>query len=295
MNRHEILLIEDSPDAREALALVLENYGYAVRSAGNGMEGLEQATLHPPDLVITDLAMPELSGLDLLQELRKLPSLVDVPVIVLSAYHAVGDRIAGFDQGADDFLAKPVNLDELLARVRRQLLRSERQREFARQSMVDDLTGVLNRRGLSNFFARESERVRADGATVAVMMVDLNDFKCVNDVWGHAAGDTALCAVARCLQDSLRAADRIGRMGGDEFAVVLPDTRINDCVSLAQRVRRISPIVFDLSPGTSLRVGLSLGISGAEVGDTFDMVLLRADAAMYEDKRNQKRASASLS
>jgi diguanylate cyclase (GGDEF)-like protein len=84
-------------------------------------------------------------------------------------------------------------------------------------------------------------------------------------------------------------------MGGDEFAVVLPDTRSNDCVSLAQRVRRISPIVLDLSPGTSLRVGLSLGIAGAEVGEAFEAVLLRADAAMYEDKRNQKRASDSLS
>ncbi|MEO8180711.1 MAG: diguanylate cyclase [Deltaproteobacteria bacterium] len=294
MSRRNILLVEDNADAREALALLLENHGYTVRSAANGAEALQEAHREPPDLVITDIEMPVLSGFDVVAQFRSLPELAGIPVIVVSGHNDVQDRIAGFDLGADDFLPKPVHVDELLARVRRHLLRSDRAQEFERRSMVDALTGVLNRRGLENFFAREFERARLEGATVAVMLVDLNDFKLVNDVWGHAAGDTALCAVARCLQDALRANDRIGRMGGDEFAIVLPEIRSDDCLALVQRVRQISPMVIDLIPAGSVRVGLSLGIASAEPGESFELVLARADAAMYEDKRRQKRASDSL-
>jgi diguanylate cyclase (GGDEF)-like protein len=295
VNRRNILLIEDNLDAREALAMLLEHHGYSVRSVENGAVALEEARRQAPDLVITDLAMPELTGFDVLEQFRKLPELSRVPMIVVSGRRDIKDRIAGFELGADDFLPKPVHVDELLARVRRHLIRSDRESELTRQSMVDALTGVLNRRGLENFFSREVERARPDGATVAIMLVDLNDFKSVNDVWGHAAGDTALCAVTRALQDALRANDRIGRLGGDEFAIVLSAIRCNDCVGLAQRVRQISPILIELPPSAVLRVGLSLGLASAEPGETFESVLARADTAMYEDKRRQKMASASLS
>lgn len=294
LNRRDILLIEDNPDTRDALAALLEHHGYAVRCAEHGAAALEEATRTPPDLVITDVHMPVMSGLEVLKHFRSLPALADIPVIVVSAHHDIGARVEGLDLGADDFLAKPVDVDELLARVRRQLLRSDRQREVSRESMVDSLTGVLNRKGLTNLFSREIARAQPPGSTVAVMLVDLNDFKSVNDGWGHAAGDTALCAVACALQDALRAHDRVGRMGGDEFAVVLPDTHIDSCPDLVQRIRQISPIVIELIPGDGLRVGLSLGMACAEPGNTFAEVLARADAAMYEDKRRQKRASESL-
>lgn len=294
MNRHSVLLIEDNEDAREALALLLEHHGYFVRSAENGADALELCSRETPDLVITDLEMPILNGFDVLKTMRTIPVLTDVPVIVLSAHDDTDDRVAGLDLGADDFLAKPVHLDELLARMRRHLARSDRQREMARQSMVDALTGVLNRRGIENFFARELARSRPTGSSVAVILIDLNDFKAINDRWGHGVGDTALCAVSRGLQDALRANDRIGRMGGDEFAVVLPEVRADDCPQLAQRVRHISPIVIELAPGESIRVSLSLGLAVATDAETFAEVLVRADAAMYEDKRRQKRATQSL-
>jgi diguanylate cyclase (GGDEF)-like protein len=295
VNRQDILLIEDNADAREALAMLLEHHGYAVRSTQNGEEALQEATRQPPDLVITDLAMPGLSGFDVLEQFRTLPTLADIPVIVVSGHDDIEARVAGLDLGADDFLAKPVHLDELLARVRRHLLRSDRQREFARQSMVDELTGVLNRRGLANLYARELERTRSPGTTVAVMLIDLNDFKSINDMWGHAAGDSALCSVTRGLQDALRANDRVGRIGGDEFAIVLPDIRSDDCLALVQRVRQISPIVVELAADAQLRIGLSLGMAYALPGDTFEAVLARADRAMYDDKRRQKLASDVLS
>jgi diguanylate cyclase (GGDEF)-like protein len=292
VNRRDILLIEDNADSREALGLLLENHGYSVRSAENGAQALAEANRQPPELVITDIAMPVLSGLDVLEQFRKTPALSAIPVIILSGHHEVNDRVTGLDLGADDFLAKPVDVNELLARVRRHLLRSDRERELARQSMVDALTGVLNRRGLGNFFSRELERARSRGATVGVVLVDLNDFKRINDDWGHAAGDTVLCSVARALQDALRSNDRVGRMGGDEFAVVLPDICAADCRDLVQRVRRISPL--DVIADAGLRIGLSVGIASAELDDTFDVVVARADVAMYEDKRRQQHAAARL-
>jgi len=293
--RREILLIEDNADSRDALAWLLEHHGYAVRTADNGATALDEAKRKPPDLVITDLAMPVLSGLDLLQQFRELPLLADIPVIVVSGHDDVDKRVAGLDLGADDFLAKPVNSDELLARVRRQLARADRQQEVARQSMIDSLTNVLNRRGLGNFFSRELERSRVEDRAIAG-----NGFKRINDTWGHGAGDTALCEVARALQEALRTTDRIGRMGGDEFAIVLPDVRSEDCIALMQRVRQISPVVIELtSNGATLSgpmsVGLSIGLSIAEPADTFDAVVERADAAMYEDKHRQNAANKTLS
>ncbi len=299
--RRDILLIEDSVDSRDALAWLLEHHGYEVRTAENGAMALDEAKRKPPDLVITDLAMPVLSGLDLLQQLRELPLLADIPVIIVSGHDDVDKRVAGLDLGADDFLAKPVNTDELLARVRRQLARADRQQEVARQSMIDSLTNVLNRRGLGNFFSRELERSHLEGRAIAVMIIDLNGFKRINDTWGHGAGDTALREVARALQDALRTTDRIGRMGGDEFAIVLPDVRSDDCIALTQRVRQISPVVIGLTStnGATLSgpisVGLSIGLSIAEPGDTFDAVVERADTAMYEDKHRQKAANETLS
>ena len=294
MTRQEILLIEDDPDARAALTLLLEHHGYKVRSAASGTRGLEEASRQTPDLVITDLSMPGLNGLELLARFRTIPALADVPVMVLSAQRDIGNRVAGFDLGADDFLTKPVQVEDLLARVRRLLVRSNRQNEVVRLSMVDELTGVLNRRGISNLFSRELERAQASDLTVAVMLVDLNDFKRINDEWGHAAGDTMLCAVTRGLQDALRATDRVGRMGGDEFAIVLPHVHRNDYDELAQRVRQISPVTLTLAPETTLRVGLSLGGACAEPQESFEAVLARADAAMYTDKQRQKKASDSL-
>ena len=164
--------------------------------------------------------------------------------------------------------------------------------------MIDSLTNVLNRRGLANFFSREYERSREEGRAIAVVVIDLNGFKRINDTWGHIAGDTALCEVSRCLQDALRTTDRIGRMGGDEFAIVLPDIRSDDCTALTQRIRQISPVVIELRGGNghgdggTVRVGLSMGF--AVTGDSFETVVERADAAMYEDKRRQSSANETL-
>jgi diguanylate cyclase (GGDEF)-like protein len=292
--RQEILLIEDDADTRAALTLLLEHHGFAVRTADSGSTGLEAARLRTPDLVITDLSMPGLNGLEMLTQLRRVPAFADVPVMVLSAQRDMGNRVAGFELGADDFLTKPVQVDDLLARIRRLLVRSTRQNEVARLSMVDELTGVLNRRGIGNLFSRELKRIQAPDLTVGVMMIDLNDFKRINDLWGHAAGDKMLCAVTRSLQDALRASDRVGRLGGDEFVIVLPHVRRDGYDELAQRVRRVSPVEVTLSSETMLHVGLSLGIAGAEPNETFDAVLARADVAMYEDKQMQKVANASL-
>jgi diguanylate cyclase (GGDEF)-like protein len=292
--QHDILLVEDDEDARVALTLLLEHHGYSVRGATNGHLGLAEAARKAPDLVITDLSMPGLTGLEMLAQFRKLPALADVPIMVVSGQRDVNNRVAGFDLGADDFLSKPVQVDDLLARIRRLLVRSERVHEVARLSMVDELTGVLNRRGIGNFFARELERTASVDSAVAVMLVDLNDFKRINDVWGHAAGDTMLCAVTRRLQDALRATDRVGRLGGDEFVAVLAQVDHAGCEELAKRVRQISPVLLELAPETILQVGLSIGIAAAQPNELLEDLLARADAAMYLDKQRQKQANDSL-
>jgi diguanylate cyclase (GGDEF)-like protein len=272
-----ILIVEDDDDSREALAELLEGHGYDVETARDGVEAVEVAEKTPPTLVISDVNMPRRDGFALVGVLRDRAACASVPIILLSALSERERRVAGLDLGADDYLGKPVDADELLARVRVHLRHAHRQQELEQSSLLDPLTGVLNRRGLMAALHREHERVLRGRGSMSVMLIDVDDFKALNDTQGHAAGDQALRDIARAITEAVRAIDHVGRLGGDEFLVVVPDTDHAAGAALAERIAHLP-----------VEVGLSVGHATLRPGETAEQLLARADAEMYERKRRRK-------
>jgi two-component system cell cycle response regulator len=290
--RPRILIIEDERLARESLRELLTESGYDVTSAADGPSALRVLDAVNPDLIITDLAMPDMSGFEVIEAIRLQVARSEVPVIIVSAHDETQLRVRGFESGADDFVAKPIDFDELLARVRRQLQRARQRRVLKRQSAADELTGVLNRRGILELLARELERVSSEHG-LGVLMLDLDGFKAVNDTHGHLVGDVVLCAVARELERIVRASDRVSRLGGDEFLVVMPDVSDAAVWALVDRIRARNPFTIPVSSALSLQVRLSLGPARARPGDTVSSLIERADQAMYADKQSATRGEPS--
>ncbi len=279
-----ILLVDDSGPARAALQERLAREGYEVATAADGQGALAALESALPDLIITDLELRTLDGYEFIRELRRRSSIRELPVILVSAHHDTSHTVEGFAAGADDFVSKPLDLEELACRVERHLYRSACQKEAVLQSVSDDLTGMLNRRGLANFYARAQNAAPRQGASIAVMLADVDKFKAINDRFGHVVGDLALCAVGRALQNAVRTSDRVGRLGGDEFLLVLPGATAQVALELEHRVEARMPIELRLTASEVLSITVSLGSSHASPSEPLEEVVARADQAMYLHK-----------
>jgi diguanylate cyclase (GGDEF)-like protein len=276
-DRAVILIVEDESASLDGLAELLEDEGYATLKAHNGLEGLAIFAHERVDLILSDVRMPHLDGLEMIARLRQSPMGQDVPIILLSAHGHTPDRVVGLDHGADDYIGKPIEPDELLARVRAHLRRSSRSRELVLESHVDPLTSVLNRRGIDEVLDMELARSGRTGQPVSVVMVDVNDFKHINDAFGHIRGDEVLRRVARALADNIRASDRVGRYGGDEFLIVAPDTPADQALHLIDRLRL-----------ATLSTPCAFGTGRSSPGESAEALVSHADVAMYEDKHQRK-------
>lgn len=283
-----ILVVEDDEDTLELLRAVLERDGYSVVTAHGGKPALEYLQAAKVDLVLSDVSMAEGDGLTLVSSLREL-GLLDVPVILMSAEHNTSRRVASLDVGADDFVPKPFDVNELLARLRAQLRRVERHSELLRESLLDPLTHVLNRRGFDELFRSHAALLRRRPGALSLLMIDLDAFKAINDLHGHAAGDAVLVEVASVLSRTVRASDRVGRMGGDEFAILMPEAHPPVAEALTERLGALSPIRVKVNGGLEIPVRFSIGAATANAAEPLALLLARADLAMYGDKRRRAR------
>lgn len=282
-----ILVVEDDPASREALAALLRDHGYVVDTAKDGAEAIAIIDREPPSVVITDIQMPHGGGFGIVRHMRSRPGLVGVPIILITALEG-RRRNAGLDLGADDYLAKPIDFDELLARLRVQLRHAHLQRDLIRNAELDPLTGVLNRRGILAVLRHERERVERSNGALSIALVDVDRFKRINDVYGHAAGDSVLRRVAQALVGAARAADLVGRLGGDELVVVLPDTDQAGALAAAERIGAIRiPLAGEVDEDA---VTVSVGVATRHRGETVDALLARADQAMYAAKHRRQLA-----
>lgn len=288
--RARVLVVDDDAGSRNALAALLREEHYDVTTAIDGADALQRVAADPPDLVITDVMMPNTDGFELVEQLRERAALADMPIILVSALDDSTRRIGGLDLGADDYLPKPLDGDELLARVRVHLRHAHRSREVVARSGTDELTGVLNRRGIVGVLERERERARRDGTYLALFVIDVDDFKSINDEYGHAAGDEVLQTLADRIARAVRANDRVGRFGGDEFLIVAPNTGLAAAEVLRQRIKSTYRKPIEVGDGVMLQVTVSIGSTVDNGSEDTDELFNRADAAMYRRKRMRAAA-----
>jgi len=291
---YDILLVDDSLDTLTMLGQRLQRAGYRVTLAGSAEEAQKLIATKPPHLVLLDICMPGVNGLDLLRSLRAAPATRLLPVIMVTAVSDTDDVVDAIRSGASDYVTKPVNLPVLVARMETQLRMSALLIQLESQARIltelaayDELTGLYNRRSLLGVLDAQLARAGQQGRSLALLLLDIDHFKVVNDTHGHAAGDAVLQGFARRISSAARASDVVGRHGGDEFCVVLPETECEASSEVAERLRAgVAGEPFEVS-GVSLAVTVSIGVAvwRPERQYTRAHLLESADRAMYDAKR----------
>lgn len=298
--KKRILVVDDHEDNVEVLRARLEARGYDVKGAMSGQEALDIVKGWCPDMILLDVMMPDMDGLEVVRRLKADQNLPFIPVIMQTALDSTERMVAGLEAGADDYVTKPINFAELEARIR-SLLRikklqqdlGEREKELSQMndrllhiSLTDGLTGVDNRRSLEQRLHEMFEHSMRLHEPIACIMCDIDHFKKVNDTYGHPAGDEVLKEFAQILRDEAREIDRVGRYGGEEFLLLLPGTVLDAAVTFAERLReRVDAHTFSFEGGTLQRT-MSCGVAAwphPRIHERESM-LKAADDALYVAK-----------
>ena len=289
-----ILVIEDGEIDWMKVSDTLSDDRSSLVRASSAEEAMEAASgLDHFDLAIVNLNLRTSDALRLVSRLRALERTRYTPILLVAEEHEMDKIAKGLDLGVNDYLIKPIDRNELLARVRTQIKRQryqERLRENYERSLVmaltDSLTGLYNRRYITAHLGGMIDRHRQTGKPLALLMFDIDYFKKVNDTYGHAAGDEVLVELSRRVIDHVRSVDTVARLGGEEFVAVLPDTERDVALVVAERLRyTVAEEDFVLkSAGTSRSVTMSIGISMVQPDDGIDSLLNRADEALYAAK-----------
>ena len=286
-----ILVADDDTAIRTVLNQALSRAGYEVRLTGNAATLWRWVSQGEGDLVITDVVMPDENAFDLLPRIKKMRP--NLPVIVMTTAEDNVDRNLAFLNGANDFINKPVDEMELVARVNvhYRLARTIRELEaskkaLAEQATTDSLTKLKNRRAFFEVGAKALAMARRYVSDLSVILLDIDHFKIINDTYGHSVGDEAITVVADILMELSRTEDTVARVGGEEFAMLLPDTNRLGTAVLAERIRsaieREQFIVSDKIHPITASIGIaSFGVDPAE---TIDQLLRVADNRLYMAK-----------
>lgn len=288
---YRVLLVDDEEEMARRTAAILEEAGMVTRTVTEPAEVMEVLSEFKPELILMDLYMPGCNGLELASIIRQMPAYLTVPIVFLSMESRIQHQMAAIDLGADDFLTKSIAPRFLLSSV---AARAQRARLLTSFLVQDGLTGLLNHTHLKEQLHVEVSRARRTRSPLSFAMLDVDRFKEVNDGFGHATGDRVLKSLAFLLKQRLRHTDFLGRYGGDEFAVIFPDTRLKGGVQVLEEIRRDFAEVPHPSPAGPIRVTLSAGV--AELGPDGDAAALgeAADRALYAAKeggRNRVEAA----
>jgi len=297
-----VLVAEDDPMFRRILKSWLENWGYQLIMVDDGTQAWEVLQQEPqPELLILDWVMPGIDGPEICHRVRARQRTPYQYVLLVTSRDGTADVVAGLEAGADDYLTKPFERNELRARltVGRRILALQggliRMREELRfQATHDVLTGIWNRRALLDLLQRELERASRSGSSTALLMLDLDHFKGVNDKHGHLAGDAVLREVARRVMQVIRSYDFVGRYGGEEFLVVLPGCdRIHELQS-AERIRAAVAAAPINANNLEISVTTSIGVTAVATEVCEKQLLAVADAALYQAKSDGRNRAAVL-
>jgi len=300
-----ILVVDDIKENLQLIAEVLENVGYGTTFATNGLQALERLKNVKADLILLDLMMPEMNGLELCERIKSDQTLADIPVIFLTASDQQEHLIEAFEKGAVDYVNKPFKTPELLARVKNHLelkaTQAKLQKMIEEQAVLmqqlkklattDPLTGIWNRRHLFTLAAQALEKIMRENQSFSVLMLDIDHFKKINDNYGHQIGDEAIKFTTKIIYQNIRKIDLLGRYGGEEFVVFLPDTTLAIAHKVGERIRQNLQKSTIGRQNLKINLTISVGVATYSVTDkTIDNMLQKADQALYQAKyqgRNQ--------
>jgi diguanylate cyclase (GGDEF)-like protein len=279
-----ILIVDDEMPIRHLMSLLLKGFG-TIEMAGSGKEALEKVNVINPDLIILDVLMPEMNGYEVCQTIKGNDKTSSIPIVFLTANSSNEDEEYGLEIGATDFIRKPISPRIVSARVSNILNLQQATRKLELIASTDPLTGAFNRRHLDLVGKNELSRSKRNNSTFTILMLDIDHFKGVNDTYGHDIGDEALIETVAVIKKNIRGEDLLFRLGGEEFAVMLPETTKLAAFDTAKRIRiAISEIVIQ-TPIAPLCFTLSIGIAeSTPVDNDIDVILKRADEALYRAK-----------
>ena len=303
-----ILIVDDHEDNVELLRARLESWGYATESAMDGSQALEKVEQSPPDLILLDVMMPQIDGMEVARRVKANTKLPFIPIIMQTALDTTEDKVEGLEAGADDYITKPIEFPELKARLKsmlrikrlqeeleereRQLLEANERLRY--MSQTDGLTGLDNRRHLEQQLDTMFAHAKRLNEPLSCVMCDLDRFKTVNDTYGHQAGDAVLKQFARILKNEAREkVDKVGRYGGEEFMLLLPGTVLDAAVTFAERVRKeVESRTFTFDGGTIKRTA-SFGVAGwphPRIASCDELVRAADDALYVAKETGRNRA-----
>jgi diguanylate cyclase (GGDEF)-like protein len=321
-----ILIVDDTPANLQLLTVMLKSQGYQVRSALNGAMALLACNHQIPDLVLLDVVMPEMSGYQVCEKLKTSSLTATIPVIFISALGQATEKIKGFEAGGADYITKPFQAEEVLVRVKYQLLLQDMQEQLQRQNLLlerqnsllqkeidrrkrteialaqanyrfrqlaskDGLTGLANRRQFDQYLEQEWEQSIQKEEEISLILCDVDQFKNYNDTYGHPAGDGCLAQIAEAISRAVkRPQDLVARYGGEEFVLVLPNTSVAGAVQVAQDIQKEvrSKQIFHRTSTVDQYITVSLGICTmlATPQRSSIELLSAADQALYQAKQS---------
>jgi two-component system cell cycle response regulator len=294
-SQFRVAVVDDDPAIRRLVRLFLKRSGYEIVEFAGGEEAREALAVVPWDLAILDRRLPDMDGIDLCRHLKQNADLRSRYIIMLTGEDEQEDKVQGLDYGADDYITKPFQYPELLARIRaakrildlqKELVETNKRLELL--SITDGLTKLYNHRYFQDELARKFEEAQRYERPLSLVIVDLDFFKKVNDGYGHAVGDEVLKGVSRLFQESIRSTDVAARYGGEEFALMLPETELPDAIAFAEKIRTLveeTPIVTQA--GTiAVTVSVGVGTIPHTLIHHAKELIVAADKALYRAKRN---------
>jgi diguanylate cyclase (GGDEF)-like protein len=296
---YSILVVDDDKAIKESVEEYLKIQKYKVKTAANAQKALEILQIFNADIVITDIMMLGMDGLELT---KKIKAKYDADVMVMTGYSAEYSYEEAVNAGASDFIFKPFRFEELELRITRVLREAEVKKErinllkkLEKMAITDALTKLYNSRHFFSEIKTEIKRNRRYSRDLSLLILDIDFFKKFNDNWGHIEGDRVLMGIGKTIKSCMRSMDTAYRYGGEEFAIILPETGIDEACVVGTRIKNnINDLIFEPEPGKKQSIKISIGATEIVDGEDYTAFIKRADKALYKSKETGRDKLSSL-